>query len=205
MADNMFLPRFKDGVLMQHYKSGRRNDHYPSVAMSYFPYACFDGDTPEAIKEEMSKNIEFYMNNGMEQNCKGPMLSGFLGVFPAWLGDRETSLKFYETANLTFFTEPFHTCTEFSLSEEDRENLGWDMPTNFITSRGSFLSGLIMGLTKVLPWSAGLDSKPEDWLGEDIVLPKGWNKVTVGKVYIQGKTYRIEAENGAKKAKLIEL
>jgi len=134
------------------------------------------------------------------------MLSGFLGVYPAWIGDRETSLMMYELANLTFFCEPFYSCTEFSIpTSEDRIDPKEPLDTNFITGRGSLLSGLIMGLTKICPWRGAVDAPIEEWIGENIVLPAGWTKITIGRVFIRGKEYRIEAEHGAKRAVLIEL
>ena len=62
-----------------------------------------------------------------------------------------------------------------------------------------------MGLTKVCPWRGSLDGSIDEWLGEDIILPEGWNSITIGKVYLRGKAYRIKAENGAKHATLEEL
>jgi len=139
----------------------------------------------------------------MEEYCRYPMLSGFLGVFPAWTGDRETSLKFYELANLTFFCEPFHSCTEWSIPDPALQKaMTKDINTNFITARGSLLSGLIMGLTKMCPWTDDIDSPIDSWFGENIVLPDGWNMITIGKVYLKGKAYRITAENGAERALL---
>jgi hypothetical protein len=79
------------------------------------------------------------------------------------------------------------------------------LATSFITGRGSFLTGLILGLTKICPWKGAVDAPVEEWLGEDIVLPAGWSKITVGRVTIRGKDYRIEAEHGAKRARLIAI
>ena len=138
--------------------------------------------------------------------CRYPMLSGFLGVFPAWNGDRETALKFYEEANLTFFCEPFYACTEWSIPDPaDRKDPAKPLNTSFITARGSLLSGLIMGLTKMCPWRGGVNGPIEEWFGEDIVLPAGWTKLTVGKIRIRGKAYRLTAEQGAPRAVLEEL
>jgi len=62
-----------------------------------------------------------------------------------------------------------------------------------------------MGLTKICPWKGSVDAPIEQWLGENIVLPNGWTKITIGRVTIRGKDYRIEAEHGAKHARLIAL
>ncbi|MBQ7828255.1 MAG: glycoside hydrolase family 65 protein [Clostridia bacterium] len=200
IADGLYIPLRDSGVLEQYEGMIDRDDQATTTLMSYFPYGYTNG------AESDGATFEYYITHGMERYCYYPMLSGFLGVFPAWLGDRKAALRFYEIANLTFFCEPFHSCIEWGIqNEDDRVNLKGPVGTNFITGRGSLLSGLIMGLTKICPWKGSVDAPVEEWLGEDIVLPEGWNKITVGRVTIRGKAYRIEAEHGAKRAKLIEL
>lgn len=202
IADGLVIPVREDGVLAQYENMPERDAQASTTLMSYFPYGYTDSSDPENDR----RTYEYYITHGMEGYCRYPMLSGFLGIFPAWLGDRETSLKFYELANLTFFCEPFHSCTEWSIADpQDRIEMSRPVGTNFITARGSLLAGLIMGLTKICPWKGKVNAPIEEWLGEDIILPEGWNKLTVGRVSIRGKDYRIEAENGAKRAKLIEL
>ncbi len=202
IADNLFVNVREDGVILQHDTQIENVETLPSVAMTYFPYACFDEEHPE----NDIKNMEYCISCDMEYHCTLPMLSGFLGVFPAWVGNRKKSKEFYNISSLTFFTKPFFACTEFRLSEEDREDFTCgNIPTHFLTNRGSLLAGLIMGLTKFCPWNAPVGTSAEEWAREDIILPEGWNKITVGKIYVQGKAYRLEAEHGAKRAKLIEL
>ncbi len=198
IADNIYIPVRDDGVLMQYEGMEDRELQPSTTLMSYFPYG-YTGENDRAT-------FEYYIGHGMENYCKYPMLSGFLGIFPAWIGDRETALKMYEMANLTFFCNPFYSCTEWSIPDEkDRIDPTRPMGTNFITARGSLLMGLIMGLTKICPWKGNVDAPVEEWLGENITLPEGWKKITVGKVYIRGKAYKIEAEQGASRAVLIEL
>ncbi|MBE6541955.1 MAG: glycoside hydrolase family 65 protein [Ruminococcaceae bacterium] len=195
IADKLYIPVDENGILLQYEGIKMTDRQVPTVLMSYFPYGAFVGD--------VGKTLEHYIKNGMEEYCRYPMLSGFLGVFPAWTGDRETALKFYELANLTFFCEPFHASAEWSIKDPaERENPSKPIRTNFITARGSLLSGLIMGLTKMCPWTDDIDAPVESWFGEDIVLPDGWSKITIGKVYLKGKAYRITAENGAERALL---
>lgn len=202
IADGLVIPIREDGILEQ-YENMPENDSQPSTTlMSYFPYGYTNTNDPESD----SKTFEYYITHGMAEYCSYPMLSGFLGIFPAWIGDRKTALKFYELANLTFFCEPFYSCTEWSISDSKIPvEVNQPVTTNFITARGSLLSGLIMGLTKICPWKGSVSAPIEEWLGEDIVLPEGWNKITIGRVSIRGKNYKIEAKNGAKHAELIEL
>ncbi len=198
IADKIFLPIREDGVMEQYEGMPEKPQQHPTSLMSYFPYGYTD--------ENQYVTLDYYIKHDMFDYCRYPMLSGFLGVYPAWNGDRETALKFYEEANLTFFCEPFHSSTEWSIKNPaDRVEMSTPVGTNFITARGSLLSGLIMGLTKMCPWKGAVDGSVDNWFGEDIVLPAGWTKLTIGRVYIRGKAYRITAEHGAKRAVLEEL
>ena len=200
IASKLYVPVREDGVLMQYEGMADRDYQATTTLMSYFPYGFTDG------QDNDRRTFEYYITHGMERYCYYPMLSGFLGIFPAWLGDRDSSLRFYEIANLSFFCEPFCSSVEWGIPDpEDRKELKENVHTNFITARGSLLSGLIMGLTKICPWKGGVNSPIEEWLGEDIVLPAGWSKLTVGRVTVRGRDYRIEAEHGAKRARLIPL
>ena len=198
IADNMFLPIHEGGVMAQYEGMPEKPQQHPTSLMSYFPYGYTD--------ENQYATIDYYIKHDMFNYCRYPMLSGFLGVYPAWNGDRETALKFYEEANLTFFCEPFHSSTEWSIKDPaDRVEMSRPVGTNFITARGSLLSGLIMGLTKMCPWKGTVDGSVDEWFGQDIVLPAGWTKLTIGRVYIRGKAYRVIAEHGAKQAMLEEM
>ncbi len=198
IADGLYIPVREDGVTEQFEGMPERDKQHPTSLMSYFPYGYED--------ENMRTTLKYFIERGMEDYCRYPMLSGFMGVYPAWVGDRETSLRFYEKANLTFFCEPFHASTEWSIADPaDRVEMSRPVSTSFITARGSLLSGLVMGLTKMCPWKGAVDGDINEWFGENIVLPAGWTKLTVGKVYIRDKAYRITAEHGASRAVIEEV
>ena len=199
IADNMYVNFFDDGVARQYDGAKRGNNCTP--LMSYFPYGYSNGKESD---ENTVKSMVY--ETDIISDCRYPMQSGYLGVFPAWAGDREFSLKAYEAGCLNFFCQPFYACTESAIDDpQDRIAPRGALHTSFITGRGSFLSGLIMGLTKMCPWKGGIDSSTDEWFGENIALPAGWRKITVGRIYIRGREYRLEAENGAKRATLTEL
>lgn len=198
IADKMFIPSREDGVLPQYEGMPEQQNQPSTVLMSYFPYGYkTDNDVP---------TFEYYITHGMDIYITYPMLSGFLGIFPAWIGDRKLALEYYERANFDFVCQPFYACTEDSFPDpEERLHPKEWKATCFLTARGSLLSGLLMGLTKICPWNGSLDADINEWLGEDIILPEGWNKVILNKVYIRGKAYKITAEHGAKHAILEEI
>ncbi len=198
IADEMFVPTREDGVLPQYEGMPDKEQQPSTTLMSYFPYGYTTGDD--------RASIQYYIDHGMERYLHYPMLTGFLGVYPAWLGDRKKALEFYNKANLTFFIAPFFACTEWSTpNEDDRLNPKHHFNTSFITGRGSLLAGLLLGLTKICPWNGAVDGDPEAWLGKNIILPDGWEKITLGKIYIRGKAYRATAVNGAERTVLEEL
>ncbi|MBR6558555.1 MAG: glycoside hydrolase family 65 protein [Clostridia bacterium] len=199
IADNMYVNFFEDGVAGQYDGADRNTGLTP--LMSYFPYGYTNG-----TESDLATLKSMVYDRDIIGQCFYPMQSGYLGIFPAWLGDREFSLKVYEAGSLNFFCQPFYACTESSiLDPEDRIAPRYHLRTSFITGRGSLLSGLIMGLTKMCPWKGSVDAPVDEWFGENIVLPEGWRKLTVGHITLRGKEYRLEAEHGAKRAKLIEL
>ncbi len=198
IADNMFIASRPDGVLPQYEGMPDSDEQASTVLMSHFPY----GYTSENDKV----TFEYYINNGMREYLQYPMLSGFLGLFPLWAGDRKKGLEFYERSNLDFFCDPFYACVEWAIPDpEERRNPKNYQTTSFITARGSLLSGLIMGLTKMCPWRGHVDGDITEWLGRDIVLPEGWESVTLHKVYLRGKAYKITAKHGAECAEITEL
>jgi len=194
IAEKMYIPVWDNGVMLQ-FEGMPEGRAYPTNMMVYFPYGYED--------ENMKTTLRYYIEHGMYDYCALPMLSGFMGVYPAWTGDRENAKKYYDVANLKFYTEPFYASTERII--DDPVNLDFPVSTCFLSARGSLLSGLIMGLTKMCPWKGDWDGPIDEWFGNDIVLPEGWTKLVIGKVYIRGKAYRITAEHGAPKAVLEEL
>lgn len=73
--------------------------------MAYFPYKYTNGTEADA------NTYRYYIEHDLWYYLSYPMLSGFLGVFPAFLGDREASLRFFEQGNLDFFCDPFMQCS----------------------------------------------------------------------------------------------
>jgi hypothetical protein len=70
--------------------------------------------------------------------------------------------------------------------------------TYFITGRGSLMTGLLMGLTRMDIWQEDM----ENWFTGPIVMPEGWDGIVLEKVYLKGKPARITAMNGDTKAKI---
>jgi hypothetical protein len=191
VAEKMFIPINKEYQYIEQFEGCKINDKMAEVAlMAIFPYEYTH------TKQIGENTIRFLMEHGLEDRLVYPMLSGFLGVFPVRLGDRKMSRKYFDEGNLPFFVEPYMMCTEWS-SNFLLFTQNMDQPvTYFVTGRGSFLTGLIMGLTKMDIWQEKFD----DWFSGPIVMPEGWEGIVLEKVYLKGKPARIIAQHGAPKA-----
>ncbi|MBR5452853.1 MAG: glycoside hydrolase family 65 protein, partial [Clostridia bacterium] len=131
IADNMCVNFFDDGVAKQYDGADRNTGTTP--LMSYFPYGYSNG-----AESDLATLKSMVYDRDIIGQCFYPMQSGYLGIFPAWLGDREFSLKVYEAGSLNFFCQPFYACTESAiLDPEDRVAPKHHLRTSFITGRGS--------------------------------------------------------------------
>ncbi len=120
------------------------------------------------------------------------MLSGFLGVIPARLGDRAR-------AGLLRPGQPAVLHRTLPHERRGRDYAGHyqrvpdAVTTVFITGRGSLMAGLMLGLTRIDFWKASLD----DWFSGPIVMPEGWDGIVLEKVFLRGRPARITALHGA--------
>jgi hypothetical protein len=191
VAEDMFIPINKEYQYIEQYEGVKIKDRMSEVAlMALFPYGYTH------TKKIDENTIRFLIDHGLEDNLLYPMLSGFLGVFPSRLGDRKLSRKFFDEGNLPFFVEPYWMSTELSSKLPN-----WSMDnriTYFITGRGSLMTGLLMGLTRMDIWQEDM----ENWFTGPIVMPEGWDGIVLEKVYLKGKPARITAMNGDTKAKI---
>lgn len=183
IADGLFIPYDEEHGYLQQFEDAPLQDVLTCEAvMTYFPYGYRRSD-------ESDKNtLRTYVTHGMEEQLHYPMLSGFLGVFPAWLGDREASARYFEKATKPFLREPYMISVEWaSRSESDPDN----MPTPFLTGRASLLSGVILGLTRLNLWA-----DEDSWLEGPIVLPRGLHEIVLQRIYLKGRPARIIARHG---------
>jgi hypothetical protein len=63
---------------------------------------------------------------------------------------------------------------------------------------GGYLMSLLLGFPKLAPSYA----TPDTWSVGDVVLPKGWDAITVDRLWIRGRPFSIEAVHG-KPARLV--
>ena len=191
VAENIFIPINQEYQIIEQYEGATIKAKMGEVAlMGLFPYGY-------THTQQIDENtIRFLIDHGMEDNLVYPMMSGFLGVFPSRVGDRKLSRKYFDEGNLPFFVEPYWMSTELSAKFPN-----WSMDnriTYFITGRGSLMTGLLMGLTRLDIWQNDFDN----WFAGPIVMPEGWDGIVLEKVYLKGRPARITAMHGDTKANI---
>ena len=145
--------------------------------------------------------FSFFIAHDLKRYLALPMLSGFLGVIPARLGDRELARVYFDEGNRPFFLEPYLMSTEGALTAGHYQRVPDAVTTVFITGRGSLMAGLMMGLTRMDLWQ----ENPDDWFTGPIVMPEGWDGVVLERVYLRGRPARITAMHGAPRAEVVWL
>ncbi len=193
ICENMFISVNKELNYIEQFEDCNITDRMNSGhLMALFPYFY------NKNKELTDGTIKFFIEHDLYYFLTYPMLSGFLGVLPAWLGDRELSRKFFDKGNLTFFLEPFMQCSESGLESKHYKLNPSLVQSIFLTGRGSLMTGLLMGLTRMNIWKDNF----EDWFEGPIVLPQGWDRLTLECVYLKGKPAKVTAVHGAERAQV---
>jgi hypothetical protein len=191
IAETMFIPIHPELNFVEQYEGCKIKPSLPPESlMAFFPYGYSHSKTVD------ENTFRFFMEHDLKRYLSGPMLAGFLGVVPARLGDRKIARQYFDEGTLSFFIEPFMLCTEGGAIHY--KNYPDALTTIFLTGRGSLMTGLLMGLTRLDIWQEDF----EKWFAGPIVMPEGWDGIVLEKVYLKGRCARITAMHGDAKAKI---
>jgi protein-glucosylgalactosylhydroxylysine glucosidase len=97
----------------------------------------------------------------------------------AWLGHRDRARALFEASWRDDWIEPFGM-----IKEAPVETYGC-----FLTTCGSLLQTALLGFT-------GLRIREKDWRAYPAILPQGWSRIEVDRIWVRGKAKRLIAENG---------
>jgi protein-glucosylgalactosylhydroxylysine glucosidase len=97
----------------------------------------------------------------------------------AWLGYRDKARQLFQAAWRGDWIEPFGM-----LKEAPVETYGC-----FLTNCGSLLQTAMLGFT-------GLRIREGSWAAYPAILPEGWSRIEIDRIWIRGKPVRVAAENG---------
>ena len=185
IADTMFVPIHAELNYVEQYEGCKiKLSMPPESLMAFFPYGYSHSKTID------ENTFSFFIEHDLKRWLSLPMLSGFLGVIPARLGDRALSRECFDAGSLPFFVEPFMLCTESGAIHY--ENHPDRLITIFLTGRGSLMAGLLLGLTRLDIWQEEFG----DWFKGPIVMPEGWDGIVLEKVYLKGRPARVKAMHG---------
>jgi hypothetical protein len=170
------------------YQPGEKMGETPEAAAGLFPLG-FVTD-----RETERRTLEFYLRLA-DKYAGTPMLSAMLGVYAAWLGDRDAALDLFEKGYAEFVVEPFTITTEYSPTAYPNQPRAGPFTANL----GGFLTSCLYGLTGLRLNS----DDPASWFRRKIILPRGWDAVRVDRVWVRGRPAALRAEHGEDRAYLV--
>lgn len=121
-----------------------------------------------------------------------PMLSALYGVWAAWIGDRQRSLRLFEEGYADLIMGRF-----LQTLEQSAEKFPEKPPSGpFFANLGGFLMSLMFGLPAIRVGPG----EPGTWPSRQVVLPEGWRSIEIERAWVRMKPTRIVAEHGAERA-----
>lgn len=180
-----------EGVIVSH--DGFRRDEpkggTPDPPAGFFPLGY------EVEPDLMERTIRYYLDLAPGY-IGSPMLSPLYGVWAAWIGDREASLRLFEQGYADLVIGRFLQTMEHTIAHAP----GVAPAGPFFANLGGFLSGLLYGLPGI---RIGAED-PGEWARRPVVLPAGWRRIEVERAWVRGQPARIVAEHGRDRA-VVEL
>ena len=188
VASQIVLP-IKGHVILSHddFSAKEEKGGTPDPLMGIFPLGFDMGRQIEAA------TLRFYL--GIRKGYIGsPMLSALYGVWAAYSGDRTLSAQLMEEGYGQFVVGRFLQTLEY------RPDMFPEQPRAgpFFANLGGFLISLLTGFPGLQPISGDV----RNWTARPVILPTGWNRIEVERLWVRGVAYRLIARHGAEQAEL---
>ena len=182
IAARLLLPmRDKVVVSHEHYRRNEEKGATPDPLMGVWPLAYrMDPETERAT-------LEFYLAQARTY-IGAPMLSALYGVWAARAGNRGLALRLLDEGYAQFVKGRFLQTLEYRPDRFPEQ----PQAGPFFANMGGFLSGLLLGFTRLEPGEGSL----ADWAKESVVLPSGWSAIEVDRLWIRGRPVRLIARHG---------
>jgi hypothetical protein len=184
------LPISGEGVVVSHagYRRTEAKGATPDPLAGFFPL-WFDIEP-----ELMARTIRYYLDLAPGY-IGSPMLSPLYGVWAAWIGDRAASLRLFEQGYADMIIGRFAQTMEHTVGYAPDVTPAGPFAANI----GGFLSALLYGLPGI---RIGPGDPAREWPVRPVVLPEGWRRIEVERVWVHGRPAHLVAEHGADRAVL---
>jgi hypothetical protein len=193
MAAELFVPIDDERqVILSHdkYEPTEEKGETPEPLAALFPFGCH-------VDRDLERNtLKFYLSMA-DKYVGAPMLSSLLGVWAAWLGEREESSRLFEEGYAKFQFDPFSMTNEYRLDKFPEQPQAGPMFANL----GGFLTGLLYGLTGLQPGTG----EPESWASRPPCMPSLWEGIEVERIWIRGRPMQLLARHGQERAAITEI
>lgn len=188
VRDGLYLPLRQDGAIAAHddFRITEPKGATPSPLAGLFP-----GDYTIASPNRQA-TLDLYLKH-WKAYVGSPMFPALYPVWAAMAGDRALALELFEAGYAAYDAGRFHQCLEYRPDHPDSETAAGP----FFANLGGMLLGLVLGLPGL-----EVNGPPEDWASRPVVLPSGWDAITVDRLWIEGQPWSLRAEQGAERARL---
>lgn len=182
IAQRMVVP-LRGKVVVSHdgYRKTEEKGATPDPLMGIWPFGyALDADVEQAT-------LAYYLDQA-DRYIGSPMLSALYGTWAARAGDRALALKLLDDGYAAFESGRFGQILEYRpdrFPEQPRAG-------PFFANMGGFLTGLLLGLTRLRPG----EDEPEAWCEAPIVLPHGWEAIEIDRLWVRGRPMRLTARQG---------
>ena len=182
LADEMYLPR-RDKAVVSHdgYRRGEEKGATPDPLMGLWPLGY---PLDEAAEQA---TLKFYLEQS-DDYIGSPMLSALYGVWAARTGDRRLSARLLDEGYGQFTHERFAQTLEYRPDKFPEQ----PMAGPFFANMGGFLMSLLFGYTGINPHAGEVES----WCNRKVMLPEGWKKIEISRLWIRGEPMSLTAQQG---------
>jgi hypothetical protein len=183
------VPIDDHGVILDHdgYDPDEEKGATPATLAGLFPVGY---EVPRRVEEATTT---FYL--GLADDYLGsPMLSALYGAWAARLGARDRALELLEQGYAAFVDDRFLNVHEYRSDRFPEQPVAGPFYANI----GGFLTGIYYGFTGL---QLG-EGPPTSWCARPVSLPRGWEAITVDRVWARGEPMRLVARQRAERAEL---
>lgn len=182
IRQTLYLPLRSDGAIAAH--DGFRIDEPKGATPS--PLAGLFPGGYQANPETMRRTLDLYLAHWRDY-VGAPMFPALYATWAALAGDRALALQLFEAGYAAYDAGRFHQCLEYRPDHPDSETAAGP----FFANLAGMLMGLVYGLT-------GLEARgaPETWPRRVVILPAGWDAITVERIWLGDRRARLHVEHG---------